>query len=268
MFLKNIYTYLTADTPGYVRKMGYLYQSIALENRYLRRKSSWQGHLDNSRKFIIDTAHRCAARGNVIVLGSGILLDVPLDQLSELFDRVLLVDVVHLPHVLKKIKKYKNVIALQADVTDVAERMFENIRKKNYVLPQGSPFIPGLDADTGLIVSLNIFSQLYAFPVDYIQKNAAAFDSGNKRKWCASILAAHYDMINSQNADVCFIADYYYTRRYRSGEVAEEGSTIGNIQLPEPERSWVWNIAPAEKNGLTAKELNVGAWHITPGNKK
>jgi hypothetical protein len=243
--------------------MGYLYQAIALRSRYRRRRASWQPHLENTKAFVAATAETCCHRGRVIVLGSGLLLDVPLDELSAAFGEVVLVDVVHLPEVRKRISSYRNVRLIEADVTGVAEPLFENVRQRRKELPGSTPYIPAYDGQTGLVVSLNILSQLSAIPQDYAFRKNVARDPSVIEQWCDRIRQAHYGLLSTLACDVCIVADHAYAFKDKKGDVFECGSTVGTVVPQKPETAWQWEIAPlGEASKDYSKELSVGAWRL------
>jgi len=262
LMFHEIVTWCLTSCPSYVRRMEYLYQAIALRGRYRRRKRSWQPHLDAARSFITAVAEKCVSRGRVVVLGSGLLLDVPIQRLTELFEEVVLVDIVHLPEVRRRVRAYPNVRLLQHDITGVAKPLYENIRRGIHALPEGNVVIPGADVCTGLVVSLNLISQLAAIPSYYIAKKMPHFPQSELDAWCNRIRAAHLDALAVLSCDVCVIADYAYVWSDPRGAVVEQGSTVGDLVLPEPGVAWEWHIAPfGEEPGGHAKTLSVRAWH-------
>lgn len=210
----------------------------------------------------------CGTHDKVIVLGSGLLLDVPIESLVEKFREVVLVDVVHLPEVRKRIKQYKNVRLIQGDITNVAERLFETIRQGRSELPLSEPSIPELDASTSLVISLNILSQLAAVPQDYVQNKRPEISQEQLDVWCDQIREAHYKQLTTLPCDVCLIADHEYVYKDKTGAVIEQGSTVGKVLLPKPDTSWWWEIAPfGEASKEYSKELFVGAWYLSGRNK-
>ncbi|HMK60032.1 MAG TPA: hypothetical protein VK452_02665 [Dissulfurispiraceae bacterium] len=262
--ISELLTYLMTPCPNYVRSMGYLYQAIALRGRYRRRRESWQRHLENTQQFIGRTAEKCRNRRRVVVIGSGILLDVPLDRLSEIFGEVVLADIVHLPEVRRRAGRYPNVRLVQCDVTGLAEALFSNVLSRVTEFPVSKPFLPDVDQDTGLVVSVNILSQLAEIPLEYASKKMSGLDEAGVNKWCDQIRAAHYRALKELPCDVCLVADYAFARRDRDRRVVEEGSTVGELMLPEPDESWTWEIAPlGEESRDTSKELRVGAWRMS-----
>lgn len=261
LMLRELFTWITTPCPPYVRRMEYLYQAIALRGRYLRRKKHWQSHLERAKSFITVSAERCHNRGRVVVLGSGLLLDVPLEKLAAEFREVVLVDIVHLPEVCRRVKAFPNVRLVQHDVTGVAEELFHAIRQGRQSLPEGRAFFPALEAETGLLISLNLISQLAAIPYDYVIKRIPGFDEDVLDAWCDRIRSAHVEALAAISCDVCVIADYAFVRRDAGGAIVEQGSTVGELRLPEGDELWEWTIAPpGEERGGLSKTLSVRAW--------
>ena len=101
--------------------MGYLRDQQGIMTRYLREAPQWKEHLDRSRAFIQSTfpagGHEGVKKGTLVVLGSGWLLDVPLDHLLNIFSKVYLVDIYHPPQIRKKMENRDNVILLEADIS-------------------------------------------------------------------------------------------------------------------------------------------------------
>ena len=119
--LSELLTYITTPCPQYVRHMDYLDEVIAMKQRYERTRTAWQPHLEHTRRFVLSAAEKCRNRSKAVILGSGLLLDVPLDELSTMFQAVVLLDIVFLPEVRRSIKRYGNVRLVQHDVTNMAK---------------------------------------------------------------------------------------------------------------------------------------------------
>jgi len=261
--LYELYTYVTTPCPQYVRHMDYLYEAIAMRSRYQRNRTAWQPHLEQTRKNILSAAEGSRDRTKVVILGSGPLLDVPLDELSAMFHEVVLLDIVFLPEVYKRIKGYGNVRLVQHDVTNMARKLYENIQSSHPELPNAAPGVPDIDENTGLVVSLNILSQLWVMPRAYALKKLRNLDEENIDDWCQQITGSHYAFLQSLRCPVCLIADHEFVKRDKEGKVVSQGSTIAGFTLPDPETSWTWNIIPlGEKDRFVSKELKVGVWQM------
>src|SRR5205823_1666821 len=106
----------------------------------------WQGHLAETQRHILETAALLPRRRTVVVLGSGPLFDVPLEDLGRAFERVILVDRVHLFTARRRASRQANVSLKSLDLSAASN-------------PLPLAFlgeIPELD----WVVSLNLVSQL------------------------------------------------------------------------------------------------------------
>lgn len=261
--LSELYISLTTPCPQYVRHMGYLDEALAMKSRYRRNREAWRPHLEQTRRFVLSVAEKCRSRNTAVVLGAGLLLDVPLDELSSLFQEVVLVDIVFLPEVRRGVQRYGNVKLVRHDVTNMAEQLHEHIRRGLRVLPESVPTAPEIEKTAGLIVSLNILSQLWVVPRSYALKNLLGLDEEHVDDWCRRTVESHYAFLRSMPCDVCLVADHQFVKRDQTGDTVSRGSTVSGLALPEPDASWTWNIIPMDGNRqYLSKDLNVGAWHL------
>jgi hypothetical protein len=106
--------------------MGYLRECIGIASRHGRLEEVWRPHLEQTRRFILDSAERCGPRRHAVILGSGWLLDVPWQELAARFDRVSLVDLIHPPSVRRQVRAFPKVKLVTTDLTGIAERLFQN----------------------------------------------------------------------------------------------------------------------------------------------
>jgi len=180
-----------------------------------------------------------------------------------MFREVVLVDIVFLPEVRNAVKRYSNVKILPVDITTVAQKLFENVRLGICELPKATtPLLSSLE-DIGLIVSLNLLSQLWVMPRAYALKKLPLLDEEELDDWCGQIVSSHYAFLQLLTCSVCLVADFEFVKRDKTGNITGCGSTIFNLQLPAPEESWTWDIIPiGESNGHLSKELKVGAWQM------
>jgi hypothetical protein len=260
--LSDLITSLFTPCSPLIRRMGYLDETIEMRSRARRNAAAWKPHLDNTRRFVLSSAERCRNRDKAVILGSGLLLDVPLAEISSMFREVVLTDVVCLPEVRKQIKVYNNVDFIESDVTNTAEQLYRNGLKGIHELPESVPSVPGIGQDCGLVVSLNILSQLWVVPRAYAARQMRGLNEYQVDEWCGRIVAAHYAYLRSLPCDVCLVADHAFVKRDNSGVVISRGSTVYGLELPRPDASWTWNIAPIGKGSrLFSKDLTVGAWH-------
>lgn len=256
---KEIITYMATPCQSHIRRMGYLYETIAMRERYKRNRSSWQPHLDKSRKAVLSAAKRIKNRNKIMVMGSGLLLDVPIDELSSIFKEVVLSDIIHLPEVRRRIKKLPNVRLIEQDAVGISEKLFQNIKNGLNELPCPSPCLSDSGAD--LVVSLNMLSQLPIIPHIYAMKNMPEIPENELKNWCRQIVESHIFWLKSLPCATCTISDHSFTKKNIQGNIIETGSTVYGTVLPEPEKSWIWNLAPCgEECHDISKELYIGVW--------
>jgi hypothetical protein len=263
--LLDLFTHLTTSCSPFVRRLGYLDETISMRGRYRRNRTAWQPHLDNTRRFILAVAEKVQNRNKVVILGSGLLLDVPLAELSAMFREVVLMDIVCLPEVRRQIREHGNVSFIEHDVTNIAERLYANRLQGINELPKVVPAPSEFDKDAGLIISLNILSQLWVVPRTFASTQRPALSHDLVEDWCRQIVESHYASLASMSCDVCLVADHEFIKRDKGGSIISRASTLYDLRLPDPDASWTWNIVPAGNDGRSSsKELNVGAWHMHP----
>lgn len=96
------YAATRAVTPKEFRP--HIRYSVNLWARANRCAEAWAEHENNSRQFVLQSAGKLKQRRTAVVLGSGLLRDVPYDALVAMFDTVVLVDLVHLASLQAKLR--------------------------------------------------------------------------------------------------------------------------------------------------------------------
>lgn len=136
---------------------------LGIYARYAREGDGWQSHIVHSKERILDFVSRHTLR-SLTILGSGWLLDVPLRELAERCNKIVLVDRFHPRQAQSTAQQFDNVELIQCDVTGGLALL--KPRKKNWdayalaVNALAPPMLPPTDA----VVSLNLLSQL-AMPI-------------------------------------------------------------------------------------------------------
>ncbi len=156
-------------------KIGYYHDQKGILNRYLREVQNWNFHLEKSKSAIADGITG-KARNKVIVLGSGWLLDVPLEELAKSFQEVWLADIYHPPQIIKKASQFPNIRFIQVELTGMAEQVYNSIkvyRKSKYKTPdrEFNSTIP-IDLNSyDYVISCNILDQLDIILTDFLKEN-------------------------------------------------------------------------------------------------
>ena len=165
-----------------LNRMGYISDQQGILNRYFREKEGWAEHLINTKEFILE----CLAGKEVnklIVLGSGWLLDFPLEKLYSQIKKISLIDIYHPPQVIKKVKNFPGVECISADITggyirQIYDKVNECKKHKTEFSFDDNITIPVYSGDENdYIISLNILNQLDILLTDYIKSQIKVSDN-------------------------------------------------------------------------------------------
>lgn len=251
--LAQLFRYWTTFAPERVRKFGYLKQLIALEFIYKRNEHAWDDHVMSCREFIVDAVNKCPSHGTAVVLGSGLLLEVPLRSLADRFDRVYLVDMFHMPQVRAEVKKHFNVKLLYGDITGIFAMMKEGDFPGGPV-PAPEPRIPHLK-DADLIISANVLTHLSQPICEHLSETRHLTEYDQDRL-TTQIMDAHVDALANSATGVCaLITD---TERFELGgdRVLSRKDLVTGVKFPDTASrahnlEWQWLKAPAPEEHPT-----------------
>lgn len=234
-------TWLVADCTQPARKLGYLRESIAIRSRYRRCRTAWQPHLTNSRAALLDSLQECDSFRTALVFGSGLLLDIPLDELARRFGTVYLVDVVHLPEVRRAVRRHANVCCVDLDVTGFVEHM-DALSPERLELPPPKYYLD--DPEVDWVASVNLLSQLPLLPVGWLRHRFPELDEDTLEAWGAQMMRQHLDYLAAFAAPACLLADVEQTVHDRNGSIIERIDFAAQLGLDDPQNQWRWDIAP------------------------
>ena len=242
--------WLGTPCPASVRRLGLLHEVIALWARERRCRAAWWPHQQQSQSFLIDSALRAPGRDLAVVLGSGTLADVPVEALARRFHEVWLVDVVHLPMVRWRVRRWPGVRCLTLDVTGCLEGL-----ARDEVPPAGAALEVLAAADW--VASVNLWSQL-ALPACRAQAQVSP-------AWEAALRRAHLDALRRFPSG-CLLADARQVTRNPDGSVLHEVDFGQELScLGEPACQWEWPLAPpGELPGGRTSVHQVAAWQWFP----
>lgn len=227
-----------------LRRMKYLSDQKGILNRYLAEGESWEPHLKQTRDFIV----QCLGEkntGSIAILGSGWLLDLPLDFIIRHCREVYLLDIVHPPQILKKISNYENVKAINADITGGAVEGVHSFVKDSRTNSSGSILdisfqatIPGIRPD--YVISLNILNQLDILLIDYLQEKIG-IPRDEETEFRKRIQTQHLSLLKPGKS--CLVTDSAERVINREGQQISEKNLI-YCELPDGKRrdEWIWEF--------------------------
>lgn len=239
------------------RRLGYLYETIALKQRYRRRKENWRDHIAKCHYHTLFAADQLGGAGqSILILGSGLLLEIPMNELLQRFDRIVLADFVHSREVRSRWGKHPKVKIVEVDLLGIASSL---LRWDGGKLPLiQTPDLAKYHAD--FILSANCLSQLALKPRQYLEKSVPAemLDAYSEK-----ISAAHLASIKRTGTPHLVIADFETRVVEENGEVIEKSSPFFDLESLKQIDSWTWNLAPkGEIYKNRSVEMSAGAFTI------
>jgi len=227
-----------------LHKLGYYSYLDGLIHRYLKQEGAWDTHLERCRSFILNAVERINP-AKITVLGSGWLLDFPLAELVEKGVEITLIDIVHPPDVKTQVQGNRLVRIAEEDltgglVTEIWEKagslpFYRKLRSlSNITVPE---YFPG--GDPGMLISLNILSQLDVLPVKLL-KRKSALTGGDILRLRREIQEKHLSMLRRYRS--VLITDIREIFTGRDGSQEEEQTVV--VDLPEAEyrEEWIWDF--------------------------
>ncbi len=240
--LKSLLEYWLTPCPPHLRRMGYLSEVIGIKRRYQRCQTAWIPHLQQTRSIIREGIRQCTSHRKAIVLGSGQLLDIPLEDLAAAFREVILVDLIHPWSTRWAQRRFPNVRMVSADVTNTVDAVFKIRRPTTELVQRGNPNFMQHDAEVDYVASVNLLSQLPFIPLGYLQRNEF-IDDRVAHELAVGLIQDHLAYLQSFPCCVSLIADL---RRLKlnGGTVLEDLSALHDFNFPWAGHEWEWHLAP------------------------
>jgi hypothetical protein len=227
-----------------LNKMGYYNYQSGLIYRHLNQEGGWDNHNDRCRSFILKALDYYKPE-KVTVLGSGWLLELPLAEIIEKTGRVCLIDIIHPPEVISQVRDLKKVELVEQDATGgLIEEIWQKTGKYsifNKLQSLGDIVIPEYkpDSDPGMIISLNILTQLESLLVDFLRKRSKIREE-EFNSFRAEIQKKHIDFLKKYRS--VLITDYAEVINSKSGDVTTITTLVTDIPPGKFSEEWTWNF--------------------------
>lgn len=226
-----------------MRKVGYLRGQIRIKVRHRQCRLAWQPHIERTKQFLNDATMLCPQRRRAVILGSGLLLDIPLADLSRSFREVVLVDVVHPLKVWLLAKWFGNVRLVRADVTETAAELTKVAKFPSLPLPRATPILFCDDSEIDFVASVNLLSQLPHLPTDYLDKQHPRPGS-EVDAYARQLVESHLDYLRRLPGIVTLVTDVEKLQVDRAGRVLDCLDLLYGARVPWPGTEWTWEHVP------------------------
>ncbi|MBA4321923.1 MAG: hypothetical protein C0408_03825 [Odoribacter sp.] len=227
-----------------LNRLGYYNYQHGFILRHLNQDTGWNSHLEKCRGFIMK-AIEIHKPGKITVLGSGWLLELPLSEMLEKVNRVSLVDIIHPPEVFRQVSTLPGVELITEDISG---GLIEEVWRKTSRLPIFGKLrsleeinIPMYkpEYDPGMVISLNILSQLETLPVRHLKKKSKAGEEELNR-FRSEIQNRHIDFLKKYNS--VLITDVTEIFTDRTGNISEKQSVLTVLPAGLYKEEWTWDF--------------------------
>lgn len=210
--------------------------AVSLWSRGKRCRKYWTDHEESSKRFIASEVAKLSSRRTCVVLGSGLLRDVPIELLAKTFDTVVLIDIAHLKAArmtVARLKQSRNVKFIHRDIAEIDRYM------------AGEPFelmaflrdVPFLD----LVISANMLSQIGLAAEERLEE---AGRSTEIETLVPQIIRGHLDRLSSLPCKTLLLTDISFVAINEKGEFIADHDLMFGVETPKPTAMWIWQVAP------------------------
>ena len=224
--------------------MGYYNYQNGLIIHHVNQKGGWEGHQEHCRN-LIEQALKLYKPEKITVLGSGWLLELPLAEMIGQSKKVCLIDIIHPPDVISQVGSYRNVELIEQDVTGgLIEEVWQKTSKYSYFNKMRSLediIVPefNCDGDPGMVISLNILTQLESLMIDYLKKRSK-IEEKEFNLFKTEIQRKHIDFLNKHRS--VLITDYAEVITNRSGCIKTIPTLLTDLPHCKFSEEWTWNF--------------------------
>lgn len=236
--LAELFVFCATSVPSGIRKLGHLGYSVALWSRARRCRKDWSSHEARCHEVVLSAMSDLPRRRTVVVLGSGLVRDVPLDAIAAAFQRVVLVDAVHLWPVRRRLAGRAGIELMTADLSGAMDLMLGRAERRSDPLS-----IFRADPEIDLVVSANLLSQLPLAPERWLDRSPQG-RTKLPADFADSLIGAHLADLAGFAARVCLLTDVELREVGPDGTVLDRYDLLRGHTLPEPDATWDWTVAP------------------------
>jgi hypothetical protein len=204
---------------------------------------------------ILDEMASMESVKSIAILGSGALVDIPVESLLGSVEEIHLYDLVH-PRVVRK--RYKNdprVHVHAVDITGIIDAIY-TVPRKLPMPPEVFSFLPPVDC----VISANLLSQLPLIPLKWLRKSGQHTED-DLQDWKRALQKAHLHALNAGSYRYMLISDLRSALFDQTGTELETIELLNLCDVPPPKQTWEWLLCPTgeHEKGQTIVR-NVGFW--------
>lgn len=225
-------------------KMRYYDYQHGFIHRHVNQEGGWEPHQQKCRELIMEAIEIYRPR-KITALGTGWLLEMPLAEMLENTEEIVLVDIIHPPDVHRQTEGMKKIRLVEADATGgLIEEVWNKAGRRSLlnridslesiVIPEYNP-----GEDPGLVLSINLLTQLEYLPLKLLRAKSKAAEPDldhfreEVQKSHLRFLMKHPSLL------ITDVAEIYTDDRGNRSEVK-----TAFVPMPEGKinREWIWDF--------------------------
>ncbi len=233
---------LTRTEPA-LRRLGLVGDGVRLWARRARCRTEWAAHEAQCHAIVRRAMQELPQRRKALVLGSGLVRDVPISELSATFGQVILADAVHLPVTRLRLARHRNLHFVTVDLAGTARWLAGEFPEREDALAEFRS-----DPEIDLVISANLLSQLPLAPESWAEDHPdlAPMPASELAR---AIVDRHLADLARFPARVCLLTDTRQREIGRPGSIIADEDLLHGAALPAPDAAWDWTVAPARETG-------------------
>jgi hypothetical protein len=234
---------LLTPYPRAVKAMGFPAEVAGIEGRYQRCRAQWAEHVERTRSVVLRGAERAEQRRKAVILGGGLVHDLPLEQLAGMFREVILVDLIHSSASRWATSQLRNVNRVVADITEALDAAYRVAWDADQPLPKSEPTLFLDDPEVDFTASVNLLSQLPCMPMTYLNKQGA-HPPHKVEEFARELIRGHFGYLSRQRGNVTLVTDVERLKINMLGQIVERRDLFFGIPWPNRSEEWEWKLAP------------------------
>jgi len=225
---------------SFIAKRLYRSDQFGIMKRYLAEKNNWDSHLASSKKFILENLPQKQLE-KIAILGSGWLLDVPINSLLEKTEKLFLFDISHPQQIKNKYEGNSKVEFVKLDLTNNLINLLNSSNSYTDFYDKSLKVEPlNIFYDYDFVISLNLLNQLDIILCDLIQKRFNLKD--DSLELLRRIIQTNHIKSLPQGKAV-LIVDYEEIN-FKTTKHEKKIKKLLYCNLPDAKvsKEWIWNF--------------------------
>ncbi len=232
------FEYVKTHGSKVAKDWGYVYQNVSLKFRSRRCSKAWQGHVDQCHQLICEHLEKTQPN-TVMIIGSGLLLEIPIQDLLEKTEKIYLVDLVHAGEIRKFAAKNPKIELIERDISSLlgilkkgaGSFQINSIPWKQ--LPNWQ--LPKVD----WVISANLMSQIPLMISERLPMSSEVYV-----RFAKSVRDQHIQRLFEQAPKILLFADFetrYIDHEDQRIKTETYQVDLGSLSF---DREWLWEISP------------------------